>query len=197
MHPYDFRRAYPEPYVPRHLTFEIRERIGADGEVVVAARRSSRRAACSRGSRALEVEAVAVALLWSIANGEHERRLGALLRRAAAGRAGDALARAQPGHARVPADLVRRDRRVAEAADAAATCASIESGLRERGLRGQLVAATSMGGVLPIEHLAAAADLRGQVRPVAGAGRGARCTPRRARRRATRSSATPAARAST
>jgi N-methylhydantoinase A len=31
---------------------------------------------------------------------------------------------------------------------------SIEIGLREAGLRGQLVAATSMGGVLPIEHLA-------------------------------------------
>jgi N-methylhydantoinase A len=31
---------------------------------------------------------------------------------------------------------------------------SIENGLREAGLKGQLVAATSMGGVLPIEHLA-------------------------------------------
>ena len=32
--------------------------------------------------------------------------------------------------------------------------AAIEAGLRAAGLRGQLVAATSMGGVLPIEHLA-------------------------------------------
>ena len=31
---------------------------------------------------------------------------------------------------------------------------AIEAGLREAGLNGQLVAATSMGGVLPIEHLA-------------------------------------------
>src|SRR5205823_5203067 len=26
MHPYDFSRPYPDPYIPRHLTFEIRER---------------------------------------------------------------------------------------------------------------------------------------------------------------------------
>src|SRR5205085_5944073 len=35
MHPYDFSHAYPDPYIPRSLTFEIVERIGADGEVVV------------------------------------------------------------------------------------------------------------------------------------------------------------------
>src|SRR5436190_23401165 len=32
--PYDNRRAFPKPYVPRALTFEIPERIGAAGEVV-------------------------------------------------------------------------------------------------------------------------------------------------------------------
>ena len=36
MFPYDFRRPTPEPYVPRHLTFEIDERVGAEGDVVVA-----------------------------------------------------------------------------------------------------------------------------------------------------------------
>ena len=77
MHPYDFRHAYPEPYVPRRLTFEIVERIGADGEVVVALDVEQARGVLARLA-ALEVEAVAVALLWSIANGEHERRLGAL-----------------------------------------------------------------------------------------------------------------------
>ena len=34
MHLYDFRRPFPEPYIPRHLTFEIPERIGADGKIV-------------------------------------------------------------------------------------------------------------------------------------------------------------------
>jgi N-methylhydantoinase A len=31
---FDLRRPYPEPYVPRSLTFEIPERIGPAGEVV-------------------------------------------------------------------------------------------------------------------------------------------------------------------
>ena len=35
MFPYDFRRPTPEPW-PRHLTFEIDERVGAEGDVVVA-----------------------------------------------------------------------------------------------------------------------------------------------------------------
>jgi N-methylhydantoinase A len=38
--PYDNRRPFPKPYVPRALTFEIPERIGAAGEVVSPARRS-------------------------------------------------------------------------------------------------------------------------------------------------------------
>jgi N-methylhydantoinase A len=32
---YDFTVPYPEPYVPRRLTFEIRERINAEGEVLL------------------------------------------------------------------------------------------------------------------------------------------------------------------
>ena len=38
---------YPEPYIPRRLTFEIPERIGADGEVVRPVRRRRRRVAWS------------------------------------------------------------------------------------------------------------------------------------------------------
>src|SRR5262245_39806268 len=32
---YDFTVPYPEPYVPRRLTFEIRERITAEGDVLI------------------------------------------------------------------------------------------------------------------------------------------------------------------
>src|SRR6185295_1523714 len=32
--PYDNRRPFPKPYVPRALTFEVPERIGAAGEIV-------------------------------------------------------------------------------------------------------------------------------------------------------------------
>ena len=32
--PFDFGEPYPDPYVPRRLTFEVPERIGAQGEIV-------------------------------------------------------------------------------------------------------------------------------------------------------------------
>lgn len=152
MHPYDFSRPYPQPYIPRHLTFEIRERIGADGEVVVPLDVEQARRVITRLVE-LEVEAVAVALLWSVANGEHERSLGEL------------CAELLPGvpvtlsHALNP--VMREYRRASCAAIDASLkplmqrhLAAIENGLRESGLRGELVAATSMGGVLPIERLA-------------------------------------------
>lgn len=152
MHPYDFRRPYPDPYVPRHLTFEIRERIGADGEILEALDEEQAIGVIDRLA-ALEVEAVAVSLLWSVANGAHELRLGELLAQRLAGVA------VTLSHVLNP--VMREYRRTScTAIDASlkplmqSHLEDIEHGLREAGLRGQLVAATSMGGVLPIEHLA-------------------------------------------
>ncbi len=152
MHPYDFSRPYPDPYIPRHLTFEIRERIGADGEIVLPLDDGQARDVIERLAR-LRIEAVAVALLWSVANGEHENRLAEL------------CAQLLPGvpvtlsHALNP--VMREYRRASCAAIDASLkplmqshLGAIEAGLRAAGLNGQLVAATSMGGVLPIEHLA-------------------------------------------
>ena len=153
MHPYDFRHAYPPPYIPRRLTFEIAERIGADGDVVVPLDMTQAREVVA-GLGALEVEAVAVALLWSIANGEHERRLGELCDELLPGVAVTLSHELNP--------VMREYRRTSCAAIDASLkplmqrhLRSIEDGLRARGLRGRLVAATSMGGVLPIESLAA------------------------------------------
>ena len=76
--------ATPTPYVPRALTFEVPERIGAEGEVVrpldeagaVARDRAAAPRTRSRRSR--------VCLLWSIVNPAHELRVGELLERAPA-----------------------------------------------------------------------------------------------------------------
>ena len=57
----------PRPLVPRELTFEVRERINAAGEVLVAAR-SCRRRRSGRKLAALGIEAVAVCFLHSYAN---------------------------------------------------------------------------------------------------------------------------------
>jgi N-methylhydantoinase A len=69
---------YAPPYVPRHLTFEISERIDSEGDVFVPLDEESVVAALDR-ARELGVEAVAVCLIWSIVNPVHELRIGELL----------------------------------------------------------------------------------------------------------------------
>ena len=69
---------YPPPYVPRHLTFEIRERIDSEGDVFVPLDEQSVSEAIGEARR-LGAEAVAVCLIWSIVNPEHELRVGELL----------------------------------------------------------------------------------------------------------------------
>jgi N-methylhydantoinase A len=76
--PFNFTRPYPQPYIPRALTFEVPERVGAQGEVVKPLDEEAVLAICERLNE-LEIEAVGVCLLWSIANGSHELRVGELL----------------------------------------------------------------------------------------------------------------------
>jgi N-methylhydantoinase A len=77
---FNFTRPYPEPYVPRRLTFEVPERIGADGQIVTALDEEVVVEVCDR-LHELAIEAVAVCLLWSIVNPAHELRVGELLAR--------------------------------------------------------------------------------------------------------------------
>lgn len=76
---FDLTHRYPAPYVPRSLTFEIPERIGASGEVIEALDEQTVLGIVAQ-LQALSVEAVAVCFLWSIVNPTHERRVGELLR---------------------------------------------------------------------------------------------------------------------
>lgn len=76
---FDSRAAYPPPYIPRHLTFEINERISAEGDVLVALDDDEVRGVL-RGLADEGIEAIAVSFLWSIINDAHERRLGELIR---------------------------------------------------------------------------------------------------------------------
>jgi N-methylhydantoinase A len=151
MHLYDFTRPFPEPYVPRHLTLEIRERIGAEADVVVPLDETQARRALELLGQA-DVEAIAVSFLWSIVNPAHELRVGALI---------DELLPGTPhtlSHQLNP--IIREYRRTSGAAiDASlkplmqAHLREIETGLRDAGLSGELLAATSLGGVLPMAEL--------------------------------------------
>ncbi|MFN8149518.1 MAG: hydantoinase/oxoprolinase family protein [Solirubrobacterales bacterium] len=151
LRPYDYDRSYPEPYVPRRLTFEIPERIGSEGEVVVpldvaAAERTLARLA------ALEIEAVGVSLFWSIANPVHELELGRMIEAELPGVPFTLSHRLNP--------IVREYRRTSSAVIDASLkplmqqhLAEVEEVLRGLGYAGQLYAANSLGGMMRMSDL--------------------------------------------
>ncbi len=78
---YDFFGGRPEPLVPREMRFGLRERIGADGEIVTAPSPRKIRGLIRRIRRA-RPGAVAICFLFSFANPKHERMLANALRAA-------------------------------------------------------------------------------------------------------------------
>ena len=76
--PFNFTAPYPDPYVPRALTFEVPERINSAGNVYTPLDEAAVLEIIARLAEA-EVEAVAVCFLWSIYNPAHELRVGELL----------------------------------------------------------------------------------------------------------------------
>jgi len=81
---YDLSIQRPQPLVPRHLRYAIRERMMANGEPLVALDLSQLPEIVA-GLREADIASVAISLLHSYANPSHERALG------------EALARLMPG----------------------------------------------------------------------------------------------------
>jgi N-methylhydantoinase A len=151
--PHDYSYDYPPPYIPRRYTFEIDERIDAQGHVVrpldIKQARAVVRTLKQRG-----FEAVSVCLMWSIANGAHERALAQLL---------DAELPGVPytlSHALIP--IVREYRRASTTAVDASLkplmqehLRQMESDLRAAGFAGELLISTSGGGCQHVSEVAA------------------------------------------
>ncbi|MEC8846054.1 MAG: hydantoinase/oxoprolinase family protein [Pseudomonadota bacterium] len=78
---YDLHQDPPAVLVPRHRRLEITERIAADGSVVTPLAEDEVDDLIA-DLRALEVEAVAVSLLFSFQNNAHEKKVGAAIRAA-------------------------------------------------------------------------------------------------------------------
>jgi N-methylhydantoinase A len=78
---YDLFQDPPATLVPRRRRFEITERVGADGAVVTPLAEDEIDGLIA-ALKTARVDAIAVSLLFSFLNPEHERRLGALLRAA-------------------------------------------------------------------------------------------------------------------
>ena len=151
--PLNLAMEFPPPYIPRRLTFEIPERINAEGGVERALDEGAARAVIE-GLPRKRVDAVAVALLWSIVNPAHELRIGAL------------IAEIMPG---VPYTLSHQlnpiirefPRTSSTAIDASlkplmqSHLASFESDLRAAGCDGEVLISTSSGGVMHVDDVVA------------------------------------------
>jgi N-methylhydantoinase A len=151
---FNFSRPYPEPYVPRRLTFEVPERIGVAGDIVVPLDEQAVGEICGR-LRELEVEAVGVCLLWSIVNPANELRVGEL------------LTKHLPG---VPFTLshqlnptLREYRRASSACIDASLkplmseyLRSLQARLIDAGYERQVLLSTSAGDILPTAEVASA-----------------------------------------
>jgi N-methylhydantoinase A len=149
---FDYTQQNPEPYVPRRLTFEVPERIDAEGNFVKPLDEATVLRVIEN-LRSLEIEAVAVCLLWSILNGEHERRIGELLE--------EHLPGIPYTLSHVLTPTVREYRRASAASIDASLkpvmsdyLAGVASRLAASGLRGRLLMMTSSGGVRDLEDVA-------------------------------------------
>ncbi len=151
--PHDYTIDYPEPYIPRRRSFEIAERIGADGEVVSPLDTAQARSVIET-LRQRNFEAVAVSLLWSIANPAHELAIAALL---------DEMMPGVPytlSHQLVP--ILREYRRASATAIDASLKPLMQAHLRgmaedlaAAGFKGDLLVSTSAGGCQHVEELVA------------------------------------------
>ncbi|HUA74011.1 MAG TPA: hydantoinase/oxoprolinase family protein [Solirubrobacteraceae bacterium] len=152
--PFNWSYGFPDPYIPRALTYEIAERIGSQGEVVQELDEAA--AVATIGRLAADgVESVAVCLLWSIANPVHEQRVGELLEEHLPG------VPYTLSHALNP--TLREYRRASSTAIDASLkplmteyLDNLEGRLREAGFGGRLLMVTSSGGVVDAEDMAAA-----------------------------------------
>jgi N-methylhydantoinase A len=149
---FDFTLPYPEPYVPRSLTFEVPERVTAAGEI----RKALDETAVMRIAgqlQARQVEAVAVCLLWAVVNPTHELRVGELLDQCLEGVPYTLSHQLNPS--------VREYRRASSTAIDASLKPLMADYLRDlrirlmaAGFRGRLLMVSSPGGVLDPETVA-------------------------------------------
>lgn len=168
--PFDWDLDYPEPFVPRRLTFAVAERISPEGNVLVPLDDAEVRGVI-RSLRAAEVEAIAVALLWSFVNPEHELRIGELIRDQAPAVGFSLSHQVNP--------VIREYRRtVGTCLDAALKplvggyIDRLRNRLREEGFAGEPYLLTSSGGITSPDEIIArpvySIDSGPSVAPVAG-----------------------------
>lgn len=135
---------FPKPYVPRHLTWEVAERIDSEGGVFESLDEASVERAIA-GAEAAQCEAIAVCLLWATVNPSHELRIGEIIREELPGTPFTLSHQLNP--------VVREYRRASSTSIDASLkplmqdyIGRLDTDLREAGFDGHLLIATSYGG---------------------------------------------------
>jgi len=149
---FNFTVPYPEPFVPKALTFEIDERILRDGSVRTPLDEAATIALLAE-LKAKGVEAIGVCLFWSIVNPAHELAIGRLIETHL------------PGVPYTLSHLINPS--IREYRRAMSTCldaslkpimgaymAGLDSRLAAAGFKGRLLVVTSQGGVMDAAHTA-------------------------------------------
>jgi N-methylhydantoinase A len=146
---YDLYMQRPEPLVPRDLRLGVRERVAADGSVLLPLDEAHLRERAAE-LRARGVQAVAVCFLHSFTNPAHERR------------AGEILAEEMPGVAVTLSSEVAPEIREYERSSTTIANAyvlplmgrylgALEGGMRDLGLACPLLLMMSSGGITTVE----------------------------------------------
>lgn len=151
--PHDFSRPFPAPYIPRRHTFEIQERVDAEGLIRAPLDETQTREMLQGlGSRGFE--AYAVCLLWATVNPLHERRVGELIEEVLPGLPYTLSHQINP--------ILREYRRASSTAiDASikplmqAHLGDLQADLRAAGYGGEILVSTTLGGCLDIESVVA------------------------------------------
>lgn len=156
----------PKPLVPRDLTFEVTERMGADGHVIAALDEAQVDGLAQALGR-LGIEAIAVAFLHAWANPAHEQRAGHILRRALP----NAFVTLSHEILREVREYERTSTTVLNAyvgPRVSAYLGTLERHLTDGGFKGRLHLMRSNGGVMGLAHARAQPVTMMESGPVAG-----------------------------
>ena len=152
LHGFDLGQPYPKPYIPRSLTFEIPERIDSEGVIKRPLDEDATRTLLE-SLKAKQIDAIAVCLLWSVVNGVHEKRIGQLIE--------EVMPQLPYTLSHEINPIVREYRRASSTAiDASlkpmmsAHLLQVADDLANAGFDGELMFATSLGGVVYLDDMA-------------------------------------------
>jgi N-methylhydantoinase A len=148
---FEWRLDYPDPFVPRALTRTVGGRIDARGRELMPLAETDVHVAIAH-LRALNVEALAVGLLWSVVNPSHEQRVGEILKREWPELPVTLSHEVNP--------IPREYRRIIAAAiDASISptirryIAALQEALDGAGFTGELLLANCLGGMMPVAEM--------------------------------------------